>query len=427
MFFKDKIILTLVLFLSFLIQIKAASDVDLKKLNQQAQSHSSVIAAYQEKILSKNYKYHAAKAQRIPDISLYMNGDYNGNLGATYGSIINIDLKNYLSNPAVKLRLELSKAKMSKILAQQAVYQKISALYVDLYTSVKLISAYQHAQGLFNKQIYSIKRMVRAGVDARLELDRALLQRNYLTQRLNELHRDIKNCLTDINSMTQADYTLKSFGFAELKRMDRQHNAQKIYSTDYFNSLCERPILMQKIRSKLRRTLLWQVQDLDVQQARAIYHQSNYYDIPALQIGGEKYHYQDSNPLYSGEYRVFVALSFNLNNLYTNNKIRKSLQQELRYQKDFLVNYERTYNSSAKKLLNRIQTAYSNWQIAKKNVSKCGQMESLAFDQYRKGRIRQIDVIDIFNQCASGKESMISRFKQYYLLNLQLSQLLREY
>lgn len=394
---------------------------NLAGLIESAQKNSEVLAAWESKLESQKNEYSYERLSVLPQISAVPAFRYTDSAQYGIGIELQMDFQKIFGNFPRQGFLQLKKDEFLRFLAKESLRRDVTQIYLSIYVLKTQQKVYTQAQAYFKSHLNDIAALVSRGLDLSFDQARCRLQLGMIASQKKAIENDLENAVAQLNSLTKLSLSAKELEFTNLEP-DGEH----IYSFDGFKKFSSKEELEKELSARMKKTALWKIEEVDRDLARNLYEQSKYYFIPSLIAGVEGDGFQNKQA-WDDAIQFYVALSIPLSGFYTESQKMQKRKNELKAQKNLLAEYERVFRLKVKQLTKSIESSYVLYKDAKLNLAKAKRALELAGVQYRRGRIKEIDILDTYSQYLVSQENLWKILKNFYTYNLQLSFMVKEY
>ena len=394
---------------------------NLDRLVDRILEKSPLMEALEAHNRSSRESFRGSENSLWPGINASLQMEETDTYRTEFGVEISFPLQKILGGASRENSLRLEQGLLNGFLSREEIRLRVTRQYLSVYLLSRREEIFRDAEDFYRSHIRDIDRLLYRGVDLRYDRSRSEVERGILETRRKEVARDLQNALLEISSLAGRTFDLEELDFSGLEPEN-----QKIYSTNDFRDFSNRSRVEEVLEETIQKTALWRMESLSRDLAENLYNQSRYYAVPSLVVGSRVMGYQ-KREAWDDDYQVYIAASLPVSDLYIRNHEEEMRRQDYISRKKILEDYGREFRLQIRQLVGDIDYSYGACEMAKKNVKEAKASVDLAAIQYRRGRIKEIDILDTYSRYLNTREDSIDKLRQFYEKNLKLSFLLKEY
>ena len=392
---------------TLLVLSTASYGITLQECVDRAISNSKLVAALNARIEAGGFAYKKDKGALFPQVSVTNSIDPTRDNGGIAVLKAGIDLQKILTNYSRQSFLALEQNNITKDIAVRAVKKTILDNYYELYILLQKKRDYAVAQAYFADHIKDIEKLGAAGVDVKLDLERARIKKGAIAISANDIDSKIRNLIIELNSLMEAHFSEGEFSTLDVPSVNTDVN--------YYESL--KAVFEQNIDNADQ----YRSGKLDVEIAGAAYKQAGLYFIPALGLEFDRAY----NDLPGGENYNFLTLDLPLFDSRQRANDRLRLKSEYNAQKMNVEANRRDLIVHVEQVVSEIENEQSNYLIAQENVKGAEKLLALAPSYYRMGKIKETDLLDIVSSYLDAKQEFYDTISGYLSRGTELEYLLQ--
>jgi outer membrane protein TolC len=381
--------------------------VTLKELQDAAVRHSALTEASRNSVLAAELEREFDAGLARPRLSAYEQPEFNGRIDNITGVQVNFDLPRIKSGFARLSLLNLDKARLSRQMSEAEIRRRVAREYLELYVLTRRSALQDSALAFYEGHIRDLKAVQSRGVDQGLAVVREEVQADNVRLGKNGTNVKIKTELALLKSLTGAALDHKSFGFEDVGTVDTAQVHAEVPGAPEVVKGSSIDSLEATLDTAILSTPFCRQRRLEAAMAEETARQDRYAYLPVLQAGAEL------NTTYSSDYRIFGGVSFDISGFLWRKTEYGRLACEAKSQRAAGEEDIRAFTQGVKQLAAEVENAQYNYYQGLGNVRKAREASTLGSDLYRKGRITQTDLFDIYSQYIEANEKMLDACHDY--------------
>jgi len=396
--------------------------VTLDQCIEKALRNSILLNAYEKKVRAIYFLLKKDKSSLFPQFSISSETDYLPLTRAVSGikempvwnQLISaestLDLQKILANYPESSHLELEKNQLIAKTAEYIIEKEVSQEYFKLHVALRKRTDYLEAKSYFDAHITDIETLKNEGLDVGFDLLRAQVKRDSISLIIRTNNKEIESTLLSLNSLMASHFDESDFSATHIPAVD----TQEAFLED----------VQENIADHVSELYSSQKDMFDVKIAKQLYHQSKFYFVPSLNFGYDR-NFVEADRINQDD-RLFLAFSVPVFDFGQMRNESRRLQYEFEYQKKLFEENQRVLIVYIKQLVNQLQSAQQTYQGALLNSENSKNMVAIANSLYKKGKIKEFDLLDTFSQFISSNDLLYDALSDYLNKKTELDYTLKK-
>jgi outer membrane protein TolC len=408
----------------------SAYGITLKECIDLSLKNSKVLLAYENLIKSNIYSHKKDQNSLLPQLSAtgemsYLNYDPKSDFKSGFEEKINaelsLDLKNIIARYPELSRMEIEKSTLLKALAENEIRKNITQDYYKLYILLKKKPEYLNTKTYFDEHVKDIEYLKSMGMDVKLDLIRAQMQRKSINISIQNINSTIKSTLLSLNSMMDSAFIEKDFFSMDDPLMDGAKSGpqpSEVKDTEKDGGAAQ-PDSLEKISiNKISLVYENRLSELDLKIAEEAYKQSKLYSIPSLHFGVD-HNFNNIDPNTEAN-RIYLAISLEVFDFAQKMNEEKQLKYNYEYQKNIYEENRKKLKLRIEQLIEEIDNAQAAYLHTQDNLEDEKKILYTARTYYRQGKLKETDLLDIFSEYLSAEEQAFEAQYNYLYKKAEL-------
>jgi outer membrane protein TolC len=407
-----------VLCIMLICKVFSADCITLNDLIQASIKNSKTIESARNSVISAEMAHKLDVGLAHPRFNAYSQNEMSGGYTNITGVLSTLDLPKIISRFPRYSAMVIDKAKIDKSIAAIAVKKSVAEQYSELYILSRRLLLYKNAVQHYEGRVHELKAAQARGLETGLDISREEANAEMSRFTITQTDTKIKSLIMSLGSLSGLPLDPSSFTFGDISDIDSAKSPAQLTPEEAAAQRTDRDNLNILPDSTITRTILAQERFLDTAIAAEAVRQNRFAYVPLLQVGAEL------NTSQNAGYKIFGGLAFDISGFLSRRTENDKLSYEAAAQRRLAEEDIRVLTVTLRQLSNEMQTAWNNYQAAAANVLRMQSANEKAVVLYRKGRVNETDMLDVYGQYLDSNEKMLDACFDFLIKRAALSTML---